>query len=329
MKKLFGLIVILLTMYYNLNAEVKIGSVTFKEVNSCEITRSVIELSDQATVVLPRNYKNKIGQSVLKVLKVGQEVTIHLGYNDQLNEEFKGYVREIESDIPIKIHIDDEMYQFKKNNLVKSWKKVTLQELLQFIGKGMNIDCPQVNLGKFIIDNESSYKVFMRLKQNYGLFTYVKDDVLHCGFPYQMKDKSYVTHEYEFGRNVKQNKLKYRRKEDIKLKVIAIANKKDGKKIRVELGNSENDASVRTMNFGDVDETELRTLANAELNKLCFDGYSGKIIGFGIPQTRAGDTLGIIDEKEKDREGKYLIESVKIRWGNTWFERINKLSYRV
>jgi len=328
MKKLLGIIVILMAMYNNLNAEVKIGSVTFKEVNSCEITQSVIELSDQAIVVLPRNYKNKIGESVLDVLKVGQKISISLGYNDELNEEFKGYVREIESDIPIKIHIDDEMYQFKKNNLVKSWKKVTLQEVLTATSKGMEIDCPEVNLGKFIIDNESSYKVFMRLK-HYGLFTYVKDDVLHCGFPYKMGEKSYVAHEYEFGRNVKENKLKYRRKEDIKLKVVAIANKKDGKKIKVELGSGENDAIVRTMNFGDVDETQLRTLANAELNKLCFDGYSGKIIGFGVPLTRAGDTLRIIDEKEKDREGNYLIESVKIRWGNAYFERINQLSYKV
>lgn len=329
MKKILGIIVILVAMYNSLNAEVKIGSTTFTEINSCEITQSVIELSDKATVVLPRNYKNKIGESVLDVLKVGQEVSVNLGYNDQLNEEFKGYVREIESDIPIKIHIDDEMYQFKKNNLVKSWQKVTLQDILQATSNGMKIDCPQVNMGKFIIDNESSYRVFMRLKQNYGLFTYVKDDVLHCGFPYQMKDKSFVTHEYEFGRNIKKNKLKYRRKEDVKLKVVAIANKKDGKKIKVELGSSESNASVRTMNFGDVDEKQLRTLANAELNKLCFDGYSGSIIGFGVPLTRAGDTLKIIDEREKDRAGKYLIESVKVRWGNAYFERINKLSYKV
>lgn len=329
MKKILGIIVILVVMYNSLNAEVKIGSTTFTEINSCEITLSVIELSDKATVVLPRNYKNKIGESVLDVLKVGQEVSVNLGYNNQLNEEFKGYIREIESDIPIKVHIDDEMYQFKKNNLVKSWQKVTLQDVLQATSNGMKIDCPQVNMGKFIIDNESSYRVFMRLKQNYGLFTYVKDDVLHCGFPYQMKDKSFVTHKYEFGRNIKKNKLKYRRKEDVKLKVVAIANKKDGKKVKVELGSSENDASVRTMNFGDVDEKQLRTLANAELNKLCFDGYSGSIIGFGAPLTRAGDTLEIIDEREKDRAGKYLIESVKVRWGNAYFERINKLSYKV
>ena len=202
MKKILGLIVILLTMYNTLTAEIKIGSTTFTEINSCEITQSVIELSDQAIVVLPRNYKNKIGKSVLDVLKVGQKVSINLGYNEQLNEEFKGYIREIESDIPIKIHVDDEMYQFKKNNLVKSWKKVSLKEVVETTSNGMKVDCPEVNLGKFIIDNESSYRVFMRLKQNYGLFTYVKDNVLHCGFPYQMKDKSFATHVYEFGRNI-------------------------------------------------------------------------------------------------------------------------------
>ena len=329
MKKLFFVFTILLTMYGNLKAEVTIGTTTFREINSCEINQSVIELSDQATVVLPRNYKNQIGESVLDVLKVGQEVSIKLGYNDELNEEFTGYVREIEADIPIKIHIDDEMYPFKRNSFIESWEKTTLREVLETVSNGMPVECPDVNLGKLSIHKASSYKVFMDIKQAYGLYTYIKDDKLHCGFAYDIKDKATATHEYEFGRNIKKNRLKYKRKEDYKIKLVAIANKPDGKKLKVEIGSKEQNASVRTLNFGNVEEKELRMLANAELNKLCFDGYSGNIIGFGQPLTQAGDILNLTDPREKDRAGKYLIESVKVKWGNAFFERINKLSYKV
>ena len=51
--------------------------------------------------------------------------------------------------------------------------------------------------------------------------------------------------------------------------------------------------------------------------------------GFGIPLTNAGDTLKIVSKREPEREGQYLIESVTVRYGNAFYERINRLSYRI
>ena len=51
--------------------------------------------------------------------------------------------------------------------------------------------------------------------------------------------------------------------------------------------------------------------------------------GFGLPRTNAGDTLKLISAREPERNGKYLVESVTVRYGNAFFERINKLGYKV
>jgi len=316
-------------MYLNLVAEVKIGDIIFNEIHSCEIVQTVVELSDSATLVLPRMYRDKLGKSVLKNIKVGQVVSIKLGYNDELIEEFTGYVSEIEADIPIKIHVDDEMYQFRDNTFIKSWKEVNLRTVLESIADGMPCICPDLNLGKYSIHFISSYRVFMDLKEKFGLFTYIKNGKLYCNFANDIKDDSLAVHTYEYGRNIKKNDLKYKSAKDSKIKIVAIANLPDGKKLKIEEGSTEQNATTKTLNFGNIDEQELKKLAKAEYSKLVYDGFTGNITGFGQPLTKAGDTLKIIDKLEQDREGEYLIESVKIRWGNAYFERINTLSYRI
>ncbi len=316
-------------MYLNLVAEVKIGDIIFNEINSCEIVQTVVELSDSAIVVLPRMYKDKLGKSILDKLKVGQVVSIKLGYNDELNEEFTGFVREIEADIPIKIHIDDEMYHFKRNSFIESWQTVSLKEMLETINSGMPVVCPEMNLGKYSISKISSYMVFMDIKQKFGLYTYIKNGKLYCNFANDIKDDSVDVHTYEYGRNIKKNELKFKRKEDYKIKLVAIANLPDGSKLKIEKGDLDQNSTTKTINFGNIDKKQLEELAVKEINKLVYSGYSGCITGFGQPVTKAGDTLKIIDKLDEDREGEYLIESVKIRWGNTYFERINTLSYRI
>ena len=323
------ILLITVAMYLNLHAKIEINGVDY-QISTADIEESVTELSDKATVTIPRNYKSMTGKSVLEVLKVGDPAVISLGTNENLHREFSGYIREIEADEPIRVHLDDEMYLLKKNSYNLSWKEVSLKTILTKIAPGYNIECPQLKLNKFSIINSSSYQVLMHLKKQYGLYSYIKDDkTLHCGSAYDVKDKIKETHVYEFARNIKVNSLKYKRKEDYKYKVIAIANKPDGKKLKLELGNKDNDAVVRTLNFGNVSLSELKKLATAELNKISFDGYTGTITGFATPISKAGDAVQIIDSKEPDREGSYLIEKVIIRYGKTYLERINSIKYKL
>lgn len=303
------------------------GEVVLDRISSAEISKTVEVLGDKATVVVPRRYGN--GTDELKFyISVGDRVTLELGYNEELNVEFEGYIREIESGFPMKLHLDDETFLLRTNSLVKSWKNVTLKEVLQFIAPGYGIDCYDVTLGKFQIDNKSSLSVLRMLKEHYGFYSAVRGGKLICKFKYGIVEDKQV-HVYDFSKNVKKNSLKYRRKEDQDIRIKAVSYNRDGKKVTEEVGSKEQDAGTRTLSYCNKTASELRELALAEYKRLCFDGFEGSITGYGLPLTNAGDTLKIISPREPERNGKYLIESVTVRYGNAYYERINQLSYRI
>lgn len=319
-------------LYLNLCSKLTIeskdgGTVVLNRISSAEISKTVETLGDKATVVVPRRYGN--GTDELKFyIAVGDKVSLELGYNDDLKVEFEGYIREIESGFPMRLHLDDETFLLRTNSLVKSWKSVTLKEVLQFIAPGYEIDCHDATLGKFQIDNQSTLSVLRMLKERYGFYSAIRGGKLICKFKYGIVEDKQV-HVYNFSKNVKKHSLKYRRKEDQNIRIKAVSYNKDGKKVKEEVGSTEQNADTRTLSYSNKTSSELRELALAEYKRLCFDGFEGSITGFGLPLTNAGDTLKIISPREPERDGKYLIESVTVRYGNAYYERINQLSYRV
>ena len=317
-------------MYLEPCAKMEAGGLTFTNFNKIVIEESVKELGGKATVTLPRNYAKLNGKSVLDLLKTGDPVTIWLGYDGKLEKEFTGYIREIESEAPLVLHIDDDLYPLKRTNFKKAWKSVTLKELLQFIAPGYEVNCPGVDLGPYQIPNLSAFRVMMDLQNNYNLYTIVRGKSLTCMFPYDFKGSGNF-HTYTlYTPTVKKSNLKYKRAEDNKIRVRATSSLRTGSKLKVEIGAKEGEGSVYEIKLPTNSEKDLRAFAENWYKKLCFDGYQGSITGFGAPQTKAGDTLKIVDREEPDRQGNYLIESVTITYDLTvGFERENKLSFKV
>jgi hypothetical protein len=91
----------------------------------------------------------------------------------------------------------------------------------------------------------------------------------------------------------------------------------------------EKEASVHSFNCRDKSESELRELALKRLDALVFDGFEGTATGFGYPRVTAGDTLRLVSPKEPEQNGSYLVESVTLRYGNAYYERVCNLSYKV
>lgn len=319
--------------FLNMNARVTLGNVQLNNVSEFEITESIAEMSNVAKLVVPRNFALRNDVALLQQFKVGDRVIIECGYNDVYHTEFVGYVSEIDSDIPLVIKCDD-MYMLRQNSFVLSYPAgTTLRQVLNdIVPSDIIVEADDMIIGKYIIDNASTFAVLQDLVSNFGLFSRLNNGVLRVGLAYTYGNNT-QRHIYKIGGNVKENNLKFRRAEDVKIRFNAVATNPNGSRTTVSVGAQGQNVSERTLNFvGPKSEDELRKQATAALAKVSFDGYQGNIVGFGIPRTRAGDSLTVIDRLEPDndyREGTYLIEAVTISYGLGGFSRQNNLSYKI
>lgn len=318
--------------YLNMQCRVTIGHVSLNQVSSFMIDENLKKLGDTATIVLPRNIAKLKGKPVQDYIKVGDAVTIIAGYDDNLEQEFTGHVRHIGSEIPLVIECDDEFWPLKQNNLVKSYTSVKLKKLLQDTMTGYTIECPDMNLGKFSINNASSFRVLQQLLTDYGLYTRVIDKRLVVGFSWDWDLSKTKRHKYHFQRNVKgRSNLVWKNTADMKHRVEVKLDKVKGQAQKtVKYGSNETNASVLTVKFNGLDEKAAQAVAQAIYTRNSYDGFTGSFRGFGLPRTHKGDSAELEHSYEPEKNGAYLVEAVKIGYNSTeGFYRDNYISYRV
>lgn len=336
-------------MFYTANAEIKIGGVTISGVTDVEFSQSVDTIGGQAKITLPRNMCRKDGKKLLDTVRTGDRVTIKLGYNGKLNAEFTGYLAHIGDGTPLVLECDDDWYTFKKAaHITKSYTSVTLKNLLKDLFKGYEVECVDFTFsGGYIIKDVTPFTVVKKIKEEVGFCAKLDSENKKITCFWAFDFKGFQKHTYVFGTrngtlinelrdrklipNIAANGLKFVKKEDRKLQITGKAKQKKGKTITVTVGSKDDDAEKRTMNFGSdvTSESELKKRIETELNNKSFDGYEGTVTGFGFPQTKAGDILKIVDTENPEREGEYLIKSVKVKFNGSGFRRENELSYKI
>jgi hypothetical protein len=289
------------------------------------------------------------GKKLLDLISTGDPVTIRLGYNGKLKTEFNGYIAHIGDTTPLVLECDDAWYKFKHaDHITKSFKSVSLKELLQFIFPGYDVQCMDFTFsGGYIIRDVTPYTVVKKIKDEVGFCAKLDENGkrITCFWAYDFQ--GFGKHTYVFGTrdgthladlrdrrlapNIAANGLKFVSKDDRKLQITGKARQKNGTVITATVGSKDDDAEKRTMNFGsDVKtESELKSRIETELKKSNFDGYEGTITGFGSPQTTPGDTLALIDSETPERNGEYLIKRVKVRFNASGFRRENELSFKI
>jgi hypothetical protein len=318
--------------FLNQKARVTIGNIFFDHVHSIEIKESVTELSDTAKVVLPRFFEKLDGKYPLDYIKAGDKVTIDYGYEETgIYREFTGYLRTISSDAPLELECD-QLYPLRQNNFVKSYRQVTLKQLLTLVTQGTflkTIEAPEVQMGKWLVDNASTYQVLTKVKEQYGLFGRIYGDILHVGFAWDWRPGYTQTHVYNMQGNVKGNDLVYKTHDQFNVRVRVKIRGKKGKVAYIEAGSKDKDATVHTIEYAASSETVAKQIADARLKKSVYDGYSGSVTGFGIPLTRAGDSLTIVNKREPYREGTYLIEKVEKTYSSSGISRKNDIAFKL
>lgn len=321
---------------YVLGAEIEIGGKKFTRVNMVEIESSAKVIEDTATIKMPttarleRQGKFITEVDTARVFKVGDPVTIRLGYNGDLREEFRGFVSKIKPSTPLEIECIDAAWTLRRKNLKKSFKKTTLKDLLNFILEGTGVtlkgNVPGVNFTEFYFKNVTAATALQKLKDDYGLTVYLKNfNELHVGLS-SYTDGTIV--QYGISENVIDNDLEWVNEDDTRIKVKAVHIRPNNTKVQKEVGDL--DGETRTLFFYDLDDPkQLETLALQELAKYKYSGYKGGFNTFLLPVVQVGNVARIRDIHFEERGGDYLVDKVTTTFGTDGARRKIELGIKV
>lgn len=304
-----------------LESKVEIGSYIFNQVNEIEITKSVEELSDTAVIKLPTRFKvrqNGEQKFTEDAIKVGDKVTITLGYEGKYSGvEFTGFVKKISPKIPLEIHCEDALWILRRKNITRSWEKTTMKEILTEVVKDTPVqladNIPSVNLDKWIIKNANGAQVLESLKKDLLMTAFINDDgKLYCGL--QQLTNVGQTVVYDLNYNLVENNLEFKSKEERKIKIKYTYIDKENKRKSIEVGDT--DGEQRTYHTSVISDTKkLEEMANAEIEKLKYDGFEGDVTSFLIPYATRGMKAKLLDNEHPNREGNYFIKKVVTTFG--------------
>lgn len=282
----------------------------FNKVSAITTQSSFKQLTDRATVTLPRNIKFFKSNKVREVFRRGAPIKIEFGYNGVYVTEFEGYVTQVSAGIPIVLTCEDEMWQLKQLPVNVSFKNTTLKNLLETIAPGYAVDALEgVELGGVRFSKTTVALVLDKLsKAPYNLYSYMRGNQLVCG-KYYADDSEEDTVDFHLERNAVSNDLNYRSAEDIILKIKGVSVLKSGSKILAEIGESGGDEYQLTY-YNIEAKAEVEKLLHKDYETKKRGGFDGSFTAFGIPSVRHGLKVNLESDLYEDRSGSYYVEAV-------------------
>lgn len=295
---------------YNINWHITIGGFRLLLLESTEIHSSVDLLADTATIELPATNLNKKLDVEAKI-KLGDQVKIQFGYDDDLLTEFEGYVERIATDDgSITLHCEDAIYLTRKPVADKALKSVNVKQVAEYVAEqigGFTVVCDyNFTYDKFVISRATGYDILKKLQQETKANIYMLGTELHI-HPAYIEKGGDVT--YDFSRNIEKSDLTYKRADERKFEIEVEGIAKDGKRVSVVVGTPGGDKrSVKMYGVSDIDALKLR--GEEELKRLSYDGYEGSITCWLLPVCRPTYSAKIIDADYEEKEGAYYVVAV-------------------
>lgn len=292
-----------------------------------EIVRDTDKLTTEAKITLPKKLKWDGSEKI--PVKRGDKVTISLGYDDNLQTAFSGFVRDVGFKTPVVITCEDDMFNLKQMPAKKmAYRSVTLEKLLkdQGISYRLNVMGEQ-SLGAYRVTADTVAALLGKLSQQgiRSFFRYEEGEpVLYCGVLFERDNKPSQVFKTGFNIISDQN-LKQQKAENMRLRVKAVSLMPDNKKIKVEAGDA--DGEQRTLHTYNKTESELKAWAQQEIKRLKRDGLSGSFTTFGHTLVDCLDAVGIIIDGTK--MGVYQVKKNVIKYGDTGYRQEISLGLRI
>lgn len=285
----------------------------------CEIICSVDNLADTATIVLPEAVMNKVLNLEEKIGR-GSKVLIELGYDNNLVNEFEGYVQDITTnDSTLKIVCEDALFLFRVGvpdvQLKPSSLKAIAQYVVSKIDPSFVVDCDyDISYEKFVIHQATGYDVLKKLQEETKANIYfdTQNKTLHIHPPYLEKAG---TVRYSMQQNIEKSTLEYKRAIDKKVEVSVESTDSKGKIKSITAGTTGGDKI--TLKVGPMSDADMKKVAEAAMRKNSFDGYSGTFDGWLIPFVKPTYSAIIEDQDYPYKDGTYYVVGVKTNFSES------------
>lgn len=296
-------------------------------VNAVEITRDTEKLTTEAKIIMPKKVKWDKADKI--PVKRGDSVKISLGYDDNLQTAFVGYVRDVGFKTPIVITCEDEMFKLKQMpTKKKAYRSVSLETLLkdQGISYRLNIMGEQA-LGAYRVTADTVAALLGKLSEQ-GIRSFFRYEngapVLYCGVLFERDTRPAQV--FKTGLNIiSDQSLQQQKAENMRLRVKAVSLMPDNKKIKVEVGDA--DGEHRTLHTYNKTESELKAWAEQEIKRLKRDGLTGSFTTFGHTLVDCLDAIGIVIDGVKS--GVYQVKKNIVKYGDGGYRQEITLGLRV
>jgi hypothetical protein len=304
---------------------------------SVNIKKSVENLVDTATIVLPESVLNTVLNIESKINR-GTTVTIKLGYDSNLKTEFVGYVTDVTNNSnALVINCEDALFVFRKSVQDKIFKpapvKLIVQYLVDQVDKSFKVVCDfDFTYEKFTIYKATAFDVLLKLVEELKVNIYFNTELkeLHVHAPYFEKGGQV---KYRMQKNVESSSLEYKRSEDKKLEINIECTGKDGKKLIAKAGVEGGDKITRTVSAtsqGDLDKIVANEFLVRSGNR-----YEGSFTGWLIPYCEPTYSIDFADDDYKDEKGEnpkaglYYCTSVETNFSDAGGSRTIQLGIRL
>lgn len=290
------------------------GTLVIRHFQEVMIEQTFKQFTQFAEIVIARKLMITEDQDLSAYIKVGTKVEIHLGYNGDLVKEFEGYVTRVSANIPVVIRVEDEMWKAKRIPVNYVGANLTLERLLKDLVKDYEVEALEVEVGDVRFSQTNLGAVLEKLESEWKLYSYFDGKKLVCG-KYYARHTDEVSYIFNMERNVVNDSLNYRKKEDVILKIDATSILANGDKITFSMGDEGGD--VMTLAYYNIKvEAELEKKVKEDYERAKLGGFEGIFTAFGIPSVAFGRKLELSSDFYGDRNGDYYIEGVKKTFSN-------------
>ena len=323
-----------------------------KRLRSLQLNKDIHSLGDQATLTLTALHSNQ-SLELQQKLPTGAPIRISLGYENELTEEFSGFITHTENKKDqLIIHSLDHIYLYHRDVPAKTYSAQQgphlLPQILQDLAQDVSLQ--EVEVAEAL--QNFTYETFQRpagpaiqtlkkIKKDLSILFYVRKETLFAQPPhYTDALTTGQRNTYRLDKNVLNTQLVYRKAQDKNLRirvkskdpsdqplqVIASGSAEspdfqvlegDSKPASAPSGSpSSSTETIDLLRYHIQDVEQLKTIAQQELSRWTYDGYEGHIETWLQPYCSYGYHAHLQDDQQAERSDTFFVEKVETRFSD-------------